>query len=43
MFKSHIEPHILLVWDFNTPLSLIHRLTRMKVTREIAKQKDIQK
>ena len=43
VFKSHIEPHILLVWDFNIPLSLIHGLTRMKVTRQIAKQKDIQK
>ena len=43
MLKSHIERHILLGWDFNTPLSLIQRLTGLKVSIEIMKQKDIQK
>jgi exonuclease III len=33
--KSHIDPHTLIVGDFNTPLSLIGRLLRQKLNREM--------
>jgi hypothetical protein len=39
--KSHIEPHILIVEDFNTPLSLTYRILRQKVNRKIMKLTDI--
>ena len=39
--KSHIEPHTLIVGDFNNPLSPIDRSFRQKLSREIRKLIDI--
>ena len=33
--KSYIKPHTLIVWDFNTPLSLLDRSVRQKMNREM--------
>ena len=40
-FKSHIQPHTLIVGDFNTPLSLMDRPTRQKLIREIRELRDV--
>ena len=39
--KSHINPHTLIVGDFNTPLSPIDRSTRQKFNREIRELIDV--
>ena len=33
--KSNVKPHILMVGDFNTPISLVDRSSRKKLNREI--------
>jgi hypothetical protein len=38
---SYIEPHILIVGNFNTPFFPMHRSSRQKLNREIVKQTDI--
>jgi hypothetical protein len=39
--KSNIEIHILIVGDFNTPLSLIDRSSRQNLNKEVIKLRDI--
>jgi hypothetical protein len=39
--KSHIEPHMLIVAEFNTQLSIIDRLLKQKLNKEIMKLIDV--
>ena len=39
--KSHIEPHTLIVGDFNTPLSPTDRPSRQKLNKEIRELIDV--